>query len=289
MATSPHPAAAPSAEPARIPATDGFPIPATLFTPAGESPERVVLVAPATGVRRRLYDAFARSLAARGMGVVTWDWRGTGESRPERMRGFQASMSDWARRDLPGVIDWAGGRFPDARLFAAGHSFGGQGIGLAPNADRLRGVVLIAAQSGWWGHWPRGQRWKYALLWHAVMPPMTRALGYFPFRRLGMGEDLPRGVALEWARWCRSPEYLGDWSGHERLRAPLLAIGFSDDPFAPRDAVAALVDRYGSAEKEHRHIVPADAGAARIGHFGFFREGVTPGLWADVADWLQAR
>jgi predicted alpha/beta hydrolase len=104
-----------------------------------------------------------------------------------------------------------------------------------------------------------------------------------------MGEDLPQGVALEWARWCRSPEYLGDWSGHARLRAPLLAIGFADDPFAPRDAVAALVERYGSAEKEHRHVRPADAGAAKIGHFGFFREGVTPGLWADVADWLQAR
>jgi hypothetical protein len=100
IVTSPELAAAPSAEPVRIPATDGFPIPATLFTPAGEAPERVVLVAPATGVRRRLYDAFARSLAARGMGVVTWDWRGTGESRPERMRGFQASMSDWARRTL---------------------------------------------------------------------------------------------------------------------------------------------------------------------------------------------
>jgi predicted alpha/beta hydrolase len=274
------------AEPMTIAATDGYPLAATLFGGAEEL-RQVVLISPATGVKRRLYGAFAAYLASRGAAVATWDWRGTGESRPERMRGFRATMTDWARLDLAGVIGWAAERFPDARISAVGHSFGGQGLGLAPNAGRLHAIATIAAQSGWWGHWPRGERWKYALLWHAVMPPVTHALGYFPFRRLGVGEDLPKGVALEWARWCRSPEYLGDWSGHAALRAPLLAIGFSDDPFAPREAVEALVVRYGSERKEHRHVSPGEIGAKSIGHFGFFREAVGARLWPDVADWLD--
>jgi predicted alpha/beta hydrolase len=268
-----------------LPATDGYALAGSLFAP-DEAPERVLLVAPATGVRRRLYDAYAEYLASLGFGVVTWDWRGTGDSRPPRLRGFSATMSDWARRDLAGVIDWAGACFPGARLFALGHSFGGQGVGLAHNAGRLEGLLAVAAQSGWWRHWPAGQRWKYALLWHALMPAATHLLGYFPARRLGTGEDLPRGVALEWARWCRSPDYLGDWAGHQALRAPILALSFGDDPFAPRAAVEALLARYGSPRKEHRHVSPAEHGGAPIGHFGFFREGRVPALWAQTADWL---
>jgi predicted alpha/beta hydrolase len=120
------------------------------------------------------------------------------------------------------------------------------------------------------------------------MPLLTRALGYFPMRRFGMGEDLPAGVALEWARWGRSPEYLGDWSGHAALAAPILSFSFADDPFAPRAAVDALHARYGSRELARRHVAPADVGAARIGHFGFFRPGVAPGLWRETADWLAA-
>jgi predicted alpha/beta hydrolase len=268
----------------RIPASDGFALAATRYGPP--SPARVVLISPATGVRRRLYDGYARFLADEGFGVLTWDWRGTGDSRPRTLRGFDAAMrGHWAERDLAGVIDWAAAEHPGAKLLAVGHSFGGQGIGLAPNAGRLSALILVAAQSGYWRLWPGASKYRYALLWYALMPALTRALGYFPARRLGIGEDLPKGVALEWARWCRSPAYLGDWRGHAALDVPLLALGFSDDPYAPEPAVRALVERYGSRQKTHRHVRPADVGAQHIGHFGFFRPGV-PALWRDTARWL---
>ena len=274
-----------SSESLRVSATDGFALSASWFGPV--EPERVVLVAPATGVRRRLYDAFGRFLAERGFGTLTWDWRGTGGSRPARLQGFEGSMRDWAERDLAGAISWATERFPSARLYGVGHSFGGQAVGLASNARRLRGLVTVAAQSGYWGHWPRPQRYGYALLWHAAVPLLTRLFGYYPARRLGMGEDLPREVALQWARWCRTPEYLGDYRGHASFSAPILALSFSDDPFAPLEAVEALHAHYGSPELLHRHVEPGDVGAERIGHFGFFREGLVPTLWQDVATWLE--
>jgi predicted alpha/beta hydrolase len=268
-----------------IPATDGFPLGGKEFSDAPR-PNLVVLIAPATGVRQRLYRPFAEFLATQSMVAVTWDWRGTGDSRPRRLRGFRTCMREWGTRDLAGVIDWAATRWPQARLAAVGHSFGGQSVGLAANRDRVKALVAVAAQSGYWRHWPRPQRYKYALLWYLGMPLVTEVVGYFPARALRLGEDLPRGVALEWARWCRAPSYLGDWSGHRAFTAPILALSFADDPFAPERAVSALMAQYGGSEKTHRHLTPKDAGVARIGHFGFFQPNLVPGLWQTVARWL---
>ena len=271
-----------------IPARDGFPLAGTLVLPAGGI-ERLVLVAPATGVKRRLYRPFAEHLAGRGLGVVTWDWRGTGDSRPPSLRGFHATMRQWGELDLAGVIDWAAVRHPEARLLAFGHSFGGQSVGLAPNASRLQALVTVASQIGWYGHWRPPRRWLYAALWHVGMPLATRLAGYFPARPFGLGEDLPAGVALEWARWCRRPEYLGDFAGHRAFDHPLLAYSFADDPYAPHAAADALHDRYGSVEQRRHRLAPADLGVPRIGHFGFFRRGLVPALWDDVAGWLVER
>ena len=271
-----------------IPATDGFPLGGSEFGDA-EKAERVVLVAPATGVRRRLYRPFAEFLAIQGLGAVTWDWRGTGDSRPRSLRGFRTRMRDWGARDLAGVIDWASERYPRARVFVVGHSFGGQSVGLAANRHRVKGLVAIAAQSGYWGHWPRPQRYRVALLWYLVLPLAARVAGYFPARLLRLGEDLPRGVALEWARWGRRRSYLGDWSGHRAFTAPILALSFADDPFAPRRAAEALLAEYGSPVQTHRHLAPKDLGVPQIGHFGFFRPNVTPALWRDVARWVGAQ
>src|SRR5918999_3011041 len=128
-----------------IPATDAFPLAATEFGDPARA-ERVVLVAPATGVKRKLYRPFAEFLAGEGFAVVTWDWRGTGDSRPASLRGFDATMRDWGERDLAGIIEWATVRYPTARLTAVGHSYGGQSIGLAPHRDRVRALVTVGAQ-----------------------------------------------------------------------------------------------------------------------------------------------
>ena len=270
-----------------IPATDGFSLAATQFCDEATSAERLVLIAPATGVKRRLYRPFAEFLADEGFGVVTWDWRGTGDSRPASLRGFEATIRQWGERDLTGVIDWATARYPDARLAVLGHSFGGQSVGLAKNRERVRRLVTVAAQSGYLGHWPRPQRYMFTALWYVAVPLVTRAVGYFPARLFRLGEDLPRGVALQWARWCRNPAYLGEWSGHRAFTAPILSIGFMDDPFAPPEAVHALLARYGSKKQQSWLIAPEELGAKHIGHFGFFRPGVTPTLWRDVAEWLR--
>lgn len=288
-----------AAEHVTLPAADGYPLAGTLHEPEpGTAGGAAVVVHPATGVRRSYYARFAAFLAERGFAVLTYDYRGIGGSRPASLRGFPATMRDWAEQDMTGAVDWLASHRPGDALVAVAHSFGGQGLPLAANAGLLRGVVMVGSQSGSWRDWPAAHRPAVFALWHGVIPGLTSALGYFPSRLLGMGESLPAGVARQWARWGRSPGYLSDdvdaagrslADAHRAFRAPVLSLTFSDDVFAPHRAAATLLSWYGSAEKEHRHLRPADLGQRRVGHFGFFRPSTGGVLWPEVADWLSVR
>lgn len=262
---------------------DGFPLAGRRFK--GRAPGHgVVLIAPATGAPQRFYAPFARHLAEAGWDVLTWDWRGVADSN----HGVSAtdprlSMSAWGRHDLTTAIDWAARRARGRPLVLVGHSFGGQAAGLAANGARLDGIVLVAAQHGWCGHWPWPQRTGLQAFWRVAVPVMVATFGRLPSSHIGLGEDLPAGVAREWARWCRTPAFLGDWSGHARLAAPILAFSFHDDRIAPRRAVDALLQQHpGAVSIVHRHIEEM-----RLGHFGFFREGAAPGLWAETVQFLH--
>jgi predicted alpha/beta hydrolase len=50
---------------------------------------------------------------------------------------------------------------------------------------------------------------------HALIPAASALFGFLPMRALTGGEDLPGGVALEWARWCRHPRYAVGALGEE--------------------------------------------------------------------------
>src|SRR4051812_27336044 len=115
----------------RIPATDGYPLGATLYLPPGNS-SRYVLIASATGVKRSFYSRYARFLSSYGLCVITFDYRGIGNSRPATLSGFPASMRDWGAKDLAGTITWVRER-GCTELLCVGHSAGGQVFGLAQN------------------------------------------------------------------------------------------------------------------------------------------------------------
>ena len=252
--------------------SDGTRLAAQWFRPGGPG-RAVVLVAGATAVPAGFYRIWASDLADRGYEVLTFDYRGIAASRTGSLRGFPATMQDWGRIDLQAALDRAVAAAGDRPVLVVGHSFGGQALGLVRGADRLSGGFLVGAQLGYWGYWPSPVRYRYAALWYGVVPAVVAGFGYLP-GWLGVGEDLPGGVARGWARWCRSPRYLVDHvpDAVERfgaVRAPLSVVAVSDDDYAPEPAVRALAALLPEARVERWS--PADAGTDRIGHFGFFR------------------
>ncbi|MCB9588365.1 MAG: alpha/beta fold hydrolase [Polyangiaceae bacterium] len=270
-------------------AADDYLIGATSFEPLGEV-RATLLIHGATAVPQTYYAKFARFAAAEGFRVVTYDYRGIGRSRPGTLVGFDASMHDWAELDARAAIQWA--KAQGGALFGIGHSFGGQLLGLIDESHEVDAMLLVGAQLGYFGHWELLGRAKLGLVWHLLVPTTTNVFGFWP-AQLGLGVDLPKGVAEEWARWCRTPGYfLGENQGARerfaRFRAPTRLYTFSDDDFAPRRAVGALSRVIGS-RPDWVHLRPRDLGVEEVGHFGFFKPRFSETLWRDALDYFSSQ
>ncbi|HEU4590652.1 MAG TPA: hypothetical protein VFS13_07065, partial [Steroidobacteraceae bacterium] len=96
--------------------------------------------------------------------------------------------------------------------------------------------------------------------------------------------------------WCLRPDHFGpDLRTYLRdhvfddIRAPMLNVGFSDDPIATRRTVTELDRFFPNAVRESRWYTPAEAGSSRIGHEGFFASRHRETLWRPTFDWLDAK
>ena len=284
-----------------FPATDGYLLGASLFLPRGAK-RHAVLINSATAVPRKIYRGFAGYLARRGCAVLTYDYRGTGDSRlksptgydqQRSLVGFKASMSDWAALDVTAAVAWMRQRYKALPLNYVGHSFGGQALGLLANNTEVSRALLIAAQAGTWKLMAAPERYRVYVMLNFVGTPLTRLMGYTPGWS-GLGLDLPKDVFLQWVGWVMSERYMFDDPNLKALEnfphytGALRALCISDDPWATRPAVELLCTGFKSIEPEILTITPADAGTAKIGHFGFFRPEHRDTLWRGAAEWIQA-
>jgi predicted alpha/beta hydrolase len=270
-----------------IPAADGLPITATLFEPP--DPSLAVIVSCATATPRGFYRAFASWLASLGAAVLTYDYRGTGGAA-EDLRRSNARMRGWGALDFPGTVDWMRARFPQLPLNVVGHSFGGHALLMAPNAGEVARTALVGSQSGYWRLTSPGERLKVWSLINLFAPFAIRVRGYVPGSKVGLGEDLAKGIMLEWRRWCNLPNYFYDdptmatiLANAERYTAPTLMIGLSDDVWATPAAIGALARHYTHAPVERRTLDPRAFGLDAVGHMGFFRSRNAEALWPIVA------
>ena len=265
----------------------------TALSPSTGKVRASVVINCAMSVRQSFYLPFAQFLATLGYAVITWDYRGVGDSVLGESAARRVSLEQWAREDLSLVIAAAASANPGVPIVVVGHSFGGQIIALPDNRDSIRGALLIACPSGYVGHW-RGKA-RGTFMWglaYLGLPVLTRLCGRFPASGLGLGADLPRQVALQWGRWLRHPRYVaGCPSRSARIAsftAPIHAISFSDDEFAPPNAVKAMLALYSGSVVTRENVVADEHGLKHIKHMGFFRSRSSEGLWKAAADRLNA-
>lgn len=264
-------------------------------------PRPVVVVNAATSVRCRYYARFAAWLFRHGFDVLTYNYRGIGESRPATLRGFEAGWIDWGRLDFEAVLQHVLAAFPGQPVQVVAHSVGGFLIGLAPSSGRIERIFTMGAQFAYWRDYDRRRLPGMLLKWHVVMPALTRLLGYFPGKRLDWLEDTPRGVVRDWT--ARHPRFEDTWrhgsavlDETERralvdrfaaVRAPTLALSIGDDEFGTIAAIERLLAYYRGSARTHLHVAPADLGLREIGHFAFFHGRFEHALWQLPLEWLR--
>ncbi|HWY24671.1 MAG TPA: alpha/beta fold hydrolase [Nevskia sp.] len=273
----------------RIPALDGVALAATAYEPRKRAVNLAVVINSATGVPRSYYRHFAEHLAAQGCAVLTYDYRGVGGSRDG---GRGARMLDWGERDLPGALEWMVRYHAGQPLAAIGHSAGGWLFGLTPNNRAVDALLTVGAQVPHYRNWPtlRGKLFMWSSM-NLLIPGLTRLMGQLPGAVLG-GDSLPRGVALDWARWSRHRDFLVDDAGQplrehfEAYTNPVRLLAIEDDDYAPPQAVRALA-AYFHADAEVRDVRPGDHGLRQLGHFGYFRKSAPHILWDEALGWLR--
>ncbi|GAC1373362.1 MAG: alpha/beta fold hydrolase [Pseudarthrobacter sp.] len=275
---------------------DGYVLKGHLWEP-GKEPEAagaVVVIAGATGVKAAYYHRYAVFLAENGFTVITFDYRGIGQSRDSTLKNLQASWYDWGLKDLDAVLGWALTHRGEKKLHAVGHSFGGFGVGLASNGRRINRLLTVGAQHAYWRDYRPGHRLGLWWRWHTLMPILTRWNGYFPGRRLGWLEDLPKGVAMDWARGPKDfttgrpgPTRQKMQAHQSSFTAPTLAVAATDDPFATEAAVARTLSYYPNSPAAMVRLKPQDFDRAEIGHFALFHSSFRHTFWPGTIQWLR--
>jgi predicted alpha/beta hydrolase len=271
-----------------IQAADGWRLAVTWVRPDAEV-RCACVVNSAMGVPHRIYLPLARFLATHGIATLLYDYRGIAGSAPPSLQGFTADVLSWARLDVPAAVAAVRAECPGVPLVLLGHSIGGQLFGLDPVNLTASALIGIAAQSGYWGHWDGLRRIGVWTLWHVAIPLLVPAFDKLPARAAGLGENLPRNVALQWASWGRHPLYVRNpESGPSRqyfddIEAPLLSVGVERDGLAPARAIEAYRGWFTRAPVT-RIDIPA---RERLGHFGWFREGRGEAHWRTMLGWLD--
>ena len=255
--------------------------------PAGTPTTLQVVIGAAMGVPQRYYADFAAWLATQGVRVLTFDYRGHADSlallQHRRVRHVDATLHDW-RADYEAATLHLHALAPELPLRLIGHSLGAQLPGLFERTDHIDGLLAVAAGSGYWRQNAPQLRRRVLFMWHGLVPVLTPLFGYFPGKRLGAVGNLPAGVIRQWRRWCLHPRYSGAEGAaalarYGAVRFPIRALSITDDEMMTLPGTQSLLALYANAPQRIDRVHPADHGAERIGHLGWFQPRFADTLW----------
>lgn len=276
---------------------DGYQLSARFYpVTETESKKSPILICPATGITKQFYHIFSCWLQAQGYAVMVFDFRGIGESLKGSVKQSKASIVQWGQLDIPAAIDALLAKTQAAKVILLGHSAGGQLLGIVPNYAKVEKVVAIAGSTG---H-IKGLRGRTKLLapvmFNIIFPLARITKGYGPTQAIGMGENLPKDVAREWAEFCSKPGYVINAIGkkiapaydyHAQITCPITSIWASDDEIATQANVKDLLRLYPKAVTEMIELKPQEYGHKGIGHMLMFKKS-HQNLWPVIEQQLSA-
>ncbi len=271
----------------------GYEIASTRFEPA-TAIHKTLIISSATGVLQGYYRKFATYFATLGYMVYTFDYSGIGKSGSgiRELKENNTGLRGWGRIDQAAMVAYARQHHPNNTMVLLTHSVGGQVLGFNPNHASLDKIIMVASQSGYWKYYKGMHLPKMWLFWYVLIPAATFLVGYFPAKRIGLFENLPKKMVLEWRKWGKEKNYMMAFEDNthyffDKIRIPLLSLSFPNDPYAPPEAVDWLTNQYRNAEQERIHYVPGQKDIRHLRHFGFFRARFKDTLWKMVDEWIR--
>lgn len=268
-------------------AKDGYKLGAYIREPETKH-KGIIQINSGTGIPQEFYKHFAKYLTKLGYVTITFDYRGIGKSKPKSLKGFNATNLQWGTLDMTAILDWSIKNYPTLDKIVIGHSMGGQLIGLMENNERIDNVFIIASGTGYWKDMPKGiTKSLMPFLWYLYMPLNTLIYGYSNSKKINQGENLPKGVALQWRKWCLNKDYWENEFGKTinnsflKLSAPIKSLTFSDDNLISKKANKKLLAYFNNTTINEIEISPLSVGLNKIGHFGYFSR-KSEKLWSSL-------
>jgi len=271
--------------------TDHHPLTGDVFEP-DNSNGRGLIINGATGVLRKFYARYAEFLAQQGFTVLTYDYRGIGDSKHRPKESKIASMMHWGEHDMDAAVTWFKNTYPDLKVLGMGHSIGGQLLGMMPDNNRYEGFLNIAAQQIYWKNWVAKDQ-PLSVVFFFILLPLFYKLGAGLPRWVLGSEYLPKEVIRDWSRFGRKPYYTNSQGqkveeGYLNYRGKMRLYAMSDDKrFAPPSCVKVLQSVYKNADSDMHIIHPTDVNMKAIDHFGFFKSSMSTDKWQETSDWLK--
>lgn len=275
---------------------DGYSLSARFYTASAMQKKNCpVLICPATGITQNFYQAFAEWLTTQGYDVLSFDFRGIGRSLHGPVSQSEASIVDWGQLDIPAAIETLLYKTQADQVILVGHSAGGQLLGIVPNHEKVAKVVAVSGSTGHVKGLKGRTRLLAPVMFNVIFPLARITKGYGPTQAIGMGENLPKDVAREWAQFCSKPGYIINAIGkkvasthdyHTQITCPITSIWATDDEIATQANVKDLLRLYPKAHTEMIELQPQEYGHKGIGHMLMFRKS-HQNLWPVIEQHLS--
>lgn len=257
-----------------------------------ENPKAIVQFNGGTAAKKEFYKPFLMYLADHGYASCLWDYRGSGESAPDRLNECNYQFIDYGTKDMPAVKKFLKSRFPNLPYLIFGHSVGGQQVGFMDDLHDCKGMVAFAVSTGYLPHMPISYRLLSWYFFYIFTPLSILLTGFLKARKFGYMEDLPAGVVLQWREWCSKSDYFFNEQYYgkdvpegnfKQLSFPIHIYWVTDDPISNRRSIPSFWKNIESSHPiEFSRYDPSDLNENKVGHFGFFKRKMQNTLWLEA-------